>query len=166
MRALSAAGRQIPERGIQSATGHRQNGQAGNRPGPRGRRAPQLRSAAERIPSGMRAVTITALYFSREAHSVTRTFTSPAAVGRLAALLNGAHAAPGGMASCPLIQVTYRLAFASPARAAPYLVAVDDGCLSLRVTALGRAQPARQEPAGLRAMLARQLYARASPVAP
>ncbi len=121
------------------------------------------RSAAEYIPAGMHAVTVTASYVNPKPGSVTRTFTSPATAGRLAALLNGAPASTGGAVMCPMIWVTYRLAFAASPRAAPYLVATDGGCGIVRVTALGHAQPALQQPAGLDTMLAGLMHVRAGP---
>jgi hypothetical protein len=116
------------------------------------------RPAAEHVPAGMRAVTITASYLNPKPGSVTRTFTSAAVVGRLAAMLNGAPASTGGVASCPAIEVTYRLAFEASRQAAPYLTAADYGCLSVQVTAAGRTQPNLQLPAGLNPMLARLLH--------
>jgi hypothetical protein len=120
------------------------------------------RSAAEHVPAGMHAVTITASYLNPKPGSSTRTFTSAAVVGRLAALLNGAPASTGGVASCPAIQVTYRLAFATSRQAAPYLTAADYGCLAVQVTAAGKTQPSLQLPAVLNPMLARLLHVPAS----
>jgi hypothetical protein len=121
------------------------------------------RSAAEYVPPGMRAVTITASFVSPKPGSVTRTFTSPATVGRLAALLNGAHASTGGTVFCTAIWVTFRLAFAAALHAAPSLVATDGGCGIVQVSALGRAQPALQAPPGLHTLLAGLMHVRPVP---
>jgi hypothetical protein len=110
------------------------------------------RSAAEQIPSGVRAVTVTATTSSP--HPVTRTSTSASVLRRLASMLNGVHAAPGGLVfSCPLLSVSYRIAFASAPKAAPFLVMSDTGCQELAVTASGHPQPALEIPAGLGALL-------------
>jgi hypothetical protein len=121
------------------------------------------RPAGEYVPATVHAVRITASYLSREARGITRTFTSPAVVSRLAALLNGAHAAPRGAISCPLGQVTYVLAFAPSAKAAPALEAASTGCLILRVSVGNRPQPSLQEPPGLALMLTRMIYGRGGP---
>ena len=116
------------------------------------------RSAAEYVPAGMHAVTITASYLNPKPGSIARTFTSAAVVGRLAALLNGAPASAGGVANCPAIEVTYRLAFATSRQAAPYLVASDYGCLAVQVTAAGHTQPDLQLPMALNPLLSRLLH--------
>jgi hypothetical protein len=121
------------------------------------------RSPAEYVPAGMRAVTITAYSLNPKPHSVTRTFGAAATVRPLAALLNGAHAFPGGAIGCPLVAVSYRLAFASAPRAAPYLTAAYGGCLGVQVTAGGRAQPALAAPAGLGSLLAGLMHVRGGP---
>jgi hypothetical protein len=121
------------------------------------------RAAAEHIPAGMHVVTITVSFLNREARGLTRTFTSQAIVSRLADLLNGAHAAPGGITSCPIVQVTYWLAFSSARGAVPSLVAVETGCMILRVSVRGREQPALQMPPGLGTMLARLIYGHGGP---
>lgn len=112
------------------------------------------RSAAEHIPAGMHAVTITASTFLPRPGTITRTFTSPAVVARLAGMLNGAHASDLGLVPCPLAVGSYRLAFATSPRAAPYLVATDPGCPGIAVSVAGRAQPSLQVPAALQTTLA------------
>jgi hypothetical protein len=108
------------------------------------------RSAAEYIPSGTRAVTITASTLGSRPHSVTKTITARSAVQRLAAMLNGAYAAPRGTAvACPLELVSYRLAFAKSAGAAPFLVATDTTCPGVTITVDGHQQPELETPAGL-----------------
>lgn len=116
------------------------------------------RSAAEHIPAAMHAVTITASTALPRQRTVTRTFTSPATVARLAAMLNGAHASDLGLVPCPLALGTYRLAFATSPRAAPYLVATDPGCPGIAVSAAGRAQPSLQVPPALQTALAALLH--------
>jgi hypothetical protein len=114
------------------------------------------RSAAEYVPAGMRAVTITASYASLAApRTVSKTFTSAALIGRLAAMLNGAYASPGGETNCPMERVSYKLAFAPSRTAAPYLVATVGGCGFVAVTVAGHQQPALQEPAALSPALSR-----------
>jgi hypothetical protein len=121
------------------------------------------RSAAEYVPAGMHAVTITASYLSPKPGSVTRTFTSPATVQRLAALLNGAHAAANVFLGCPMWQVGYRLAFAASPGASAYLVAMQTSCASLPITVRGRAQPALQVPPSLTSTLAGLMHVRTAP---
>jgi hypothetical protein len=111
------------------------------------------RSAAEQIPAGVRAVTVTATTAGSQ-HPVTKTSTSASVLRRLAAMLNGAYAAPQGQIfSCPLEWVSYRIAFASAPKAAPFLVMSDTGCRELAVTASGHQQPALQIPSGLGSLL-------------
>ena len=111
------------------------------------------RSAAEQVPGSVHVATVTASTTS-PARTVTRTVTSAAQVRRLAALLNGTHAAPrGSVISCPLQWVSYRIAFAASAHAAPSLVATETSCPDLQVTAGGRPQPSLVVPAGLQALV-------------
>lgn len=108
------------------------------------------RSAAEYVPPGTGAVTITASALNPHPQGVTRTITSGPVIRRLAAMLNGAHAMPSGMFfSCPMQLATYRLAFAKKAGATPFLTATDTSCPGVQVTAGGRAQPGLRTPAGL-----------------
>jgi hypothetical protein len=121
------------------------------------------RSAAEQLPGGAHAVTITATPASNM-HPVTKTFTSATLLSRLAGMLNGVHAAPRGeFANCPANWVGYRIAFATSATAAPFLVMTDAGCSGLAVTADGHAQPALEFPAGLGALLESLTGVRDSP---
>jgi hypothetical protein len=107
------------------------------------------RSAAEYVPARMHAVTITASYAGSAARTVSKTFTSAALIGRLAAMLNGAHASAGGAVNCPMERVSYKLAFAPSRTAAPYLVATEGGCGTVPVTVAGHQQPALQAPGAL-----------------
>jgi hypothetical protein len=111
------------------------------------------RSAAEQVPATAHAVTITGTGMNN-LRPVTKTFTSAALLRRLAGMLNGVHAAPRGeVYSCPAELVSYRIAFAASATAAPFLVISDTGCLELSVTADGHAQPTLEMPAGLGPLL-------------
>lgn len=122
------------------------------------------RSAAEYIPPGTRAVTITASALNPRPHSVTKTITTRSAVQRLAAMLNGVHAIPGGMAfSCPMEIATYRLAFAKSAGAAPFLVATYTSCPGVTITAGGRGQPELAAPAGLQKLVQSLVHITAFP---
>lgn len=114
------------------------------------------RSPAEYIPAGIHAVTITASYSGPAGpRTVSRTFTSAALAGRLAAMLNGAHASAGGYANCPAELVSYKLAFAPSPGAVPYLVATVGSCAIVPVTVAGHQQPALQEPGALGPALSR-----------
>jgi hypothetical protein len=121
------------------------------------------RSAAERIPAAMRAVTITATVLNPRLHTVSRTFTSPAIVGRLATMLNDAHAVIPGKFGCPLEDVSYKIAFAASAGATPYLTAVYGGCMIVQMTVLNRMQPDILAPASLTATLAGLVHVQATP---
>jgi len=121
------------------------------------------RSAAEQVTTAMHAVTVSVTILNPKPRTTTRTFTSAAVVRRLAAMLNGARATPEGLMGCPLLDRTYRLAFAASPGAAPYLVATDTGCEGLQITAGGRSQPTLQLPAGLTAYLAGLLHVTAAP---
>jgi hypothetical protein len=121
------------------------------------------RSAAEQIPAGMHAVTVSLSVLNPKPGTTTKTFTSATIVSRLAAMLNNANAAPGGTRSCPLLDRTFRLAFATSPGAAPYLVATDVGCGTVQITAGGRAQPALVEPPSLRTELSGLLHVTSAP---
>jgi hypothetical protein len=112
------------------------------------------RSTAEYLPAGTGAVTITASALNPRPHSVTKTITTRSVIQRLAAMLNGAYAMPrGSFFSCPLESVTYRLAFAKSAGAAPFLVTTDTGCPGLGITVGGHQQPDLEIPAALQKLL-------------
>lgn len=122
------------------------------------------RSAAEYIPPGKGAVTITASASGSRPSTVTKTITTRSAVQRLAAMLNGAYAVPRGSAlSCPLERVTYRLAFAKSAGAAPFLVATDTTCPGVTITVGGHQQPALETPAGLQKLAGSLAHVSTSP---
>jgi hypothetical protein len=75
-------------------------------------------------------------------HTTVRAVDSAAVIARLAGLLNGLHADPGGPRSCPAIVTTYTLAFSTAPAARPYLVATVTSCGVVGVTADGKPQPA------------------------
>jgi hypothetical protein len=116
------------------------------------------RSAAEYVRPSMHAVTVTATVTGAHPRPriVTRTVTAPSVLARLAAMLNGVHAAvAGAFANCPVYLASYRIAFAVSRGAAPSLVMQTAMCPDVQVTAGGQRQPALQTPAGLQALLQR-----------
>lgn len=104
------------------------------------------RSAAEHVPAGMHAATITATLRGPRPHTITRTFTSGPVIAKLAGMLNGMHAAPMLTMSCPAGLASYRVAFAAARGQRPVLTAATGACLSLTVTAHGKQQPALWDP--------------------
>ena len=105
------------------------------------------RSAAEHVdPSRYRAVTATApTRLTGPPRTLTRTFTSPAVVARLAALVNGWPAMPDIVLNCPAIRTSsllYRLVFVPASSRWPAISITSDGCLSSGVKAGGHGQPA------------------------
>lgn len=114
------------------------------------------RSPAEHIPAGLHVVTVTAWILGPgKPRTVSRTFTSAALAGRLAAMLNEAHAWVGVFVGCPLLVATYKVAFAASRTARPYLVAAGDDCGSVSITVSGRQQPALRTPDGFGQVLMR-----------
>jgi len=96
------------------------------------------RSAADHVDAArFRAVRISAALLNPRAHTVTRTFTSGAVIGRLARLLNGLPAAPYQPPSCPIIVATFRFTFVPAALAAPRVVVTPTGCLTVQVAVGG-----------------------------
>jgi uncharacterized protein YceK len=113
------------------------------------------RSAAEYLTAaGFRSVTVTATETILRPRTVTRTFTSPAVIGRLAALLNRLPAAPDqdvAAMKCVVGPTSYRLAFT------PGVVVEADGCGdSDAITVNGQPQPRLWDQGALMAA-ARQL---------
>lgn len=107
------------------------------------------RSAAERVPPGMRAVTVSVTIAAVKSRIVSRTFTSAEMVGRLAALLNGMNASPSiADRSCAALMVTYRLAFATTPGARPSLIATTGVCGTVAVVAHGTLQPLLSDQTG------------------
>ncbi len=109
------------------------------------------RTAAEHIdPARYGAVILKARVLFPKSRNVTRRVTSRAVVARLAAMLNGMHAAPSFLpVPCPLGPAIYRVGFAATVRSTPSVVVVADNCLwLLQVTAGGHGQPALLDSGG------------------
>jgi hypothetical protein len=113
------------------------------------------RSAAEQLnPASFRSVTVSATEIIPRSRTVTRTFTSPAVIGRLVALVDSLPATPypdvAGM-TCAAIGTAYRLEFT------PGVVVYAGGCgESDAITVDGKQQPRLWDPDVLTAA-ARQL---------
>jgi hypothetical protein len=98
---------------------------------------------AERLrPAAYRAVTITRT--SLNGHRTTRTFRAPAAIARLARVLDSLPASDGGSFSCPT-GPGFRLAF-RPKAGQPRFAVAADGCATDLVTVAGRTQPVLADP--------------------
>jgi hypothetical protein len=102
--------------------------------------AEHLRAAA------FRAVAVSRMALNPAPRTTTRTVTSPGGIARLAALINGLPAGPGGAVSCPAGTVTYRLAFLPAAARQPRVVVTADGCPADGIAVAGKAQPALWDP--------------------
>src|ERR1700722_2945698 len=119
------------------------------------------RSAAEQLnATSFRSVTVTATEFLPRPATVTRTFTSPAVIGRLVALADSLPATPypdGAAMSCAAGGTAYTLKFA------PGVVVYAGGCgASDAVTVNGNQQP-RLSDTGALITAARQLLHLAAP---
>ena len=104
----------------------------------------QSRTAAEHVdPARYGAVILKARVMIPKNRNVTRRVTSKAVIARLAAMLNGTHAAPSFLpVPCPLGPAIYQAGFAATARSRPSIVVVADNCLSLlQVTTGEQGQP-------------------------
>jgi hypothetical protein len=115
------------------------------------------RSAAESIdPARYHALTIT---LEVGLHKMRKVVTSPAAISRLAEVLNRSPAQPVRVFSCPVIFALYRLAFSSSPRAKPVVVvaATEAPCEGAGVTVCGRLQPPLQDEGAVVAMADRML---------
>jgi hypothetical protein len=124
------------------------------------------RSAAEHIdPRDYRAVRIHAELYGHGAQHVTRTFTARGVIGRLARLLNGLPASPGGLYPCPLQLATYQLTF-EPKASQPKIVVATQGCSSDTVTVGGARQPALEDFGKLTALAGQITRVRPSLVPP
>ncbi len=112
------------------------------------------RTAAEYLrPSAYRSVTVTATFpnTANQNKSITRrrTFTSRAAIARLAAVLNGLHAAAGYLPLCPAFLPQYRLTF-TPVPGRPPMVVTPDGCTGDQPAVAGRKQPVLSDPSSMK----------------
>lgn len=102
------------------------------------------RSAAEHIDvHRYQRVTISATLNGPKMHTVTRTFTSAALIGRLAGYLNGLPASANIPVSCPEPAITSQLTFTGAG--VPGIAVSVSGCLSDGVTVGGKAQPVLQD---------------------
>src|SRR6202034_3949339 len=99
------------------------------------------RTSAEHLsPASFRAVTTTASTVFPHQHTTTRTFTSAAVIGRLAAFLNARPAAPQLDLPCPFPATTYKATF-SPARHGGPVLTVTPVCETIQISVNGVAQP-------------------------
>jgi hypothetical protein len=97
------------------------------------------RSAAEYLNAArFRSVRVTASGL----HGARTTVWPRPTVRAVVALLDGLHAAPPVLISCPGPIATYRLAFLPAVPAQPPVVVTADGCLEVSVAVGGREQPA------------------------
>ncbi|MHB1593109.1 MAG: hypothetical protein ACYCO9_11095 [Streptosporangiaceae bacterium] len=126
------------------------------------------RTAAEYLrPSAYRSVTATATFpnTTNPGKSITRqrTSTSRSVIARLAAVLNGLHAAAGYQGSCPVFLPQYRLTF-TPAAGGHAMVVAPVGCTGDQVTVAGLRQPVLADPSSMKLfpVLARLLGVRKS----
>jgi hypothetical protein len=100
-----------------------------------------VRTSAEHLnPASFRSVTITASTVFPHQHTTTRTFTSAAVIGRLAAFLNARPAAPQLDLPCPFPATTYKATF-SPARHGGPVLTVTPFCETIQIRVNGVAQP-------------------------
>lgn len=100
------------------------------------------RTAAEYLdPPRFRAVKVSGTLFNPKLHTVTRTFTSKTAIGRLAGLLNGLPAAPYQPPGCPAGLATFQFTFIPPTPAAHQVTATPSGCITVGITVAGVLQP-------------------------
>jgi hypothetical protein len=118
------------------------------------------RTAAEHLDvASIRAVTVSAALSGPKPHHVTRTFTSPALIARMASILNGRPAAPDfGLMHCPAIFVTYQLKFSPRTASSPDVVVALTGCVVDEITVNGKAQPALLGDAALDAAASQLLH--------
>ena len=101
------------------------------------------RTAAEYLNTAdFRSVSVRAVYLNPGPHQITRTFGSPADIGKLAGLLNGLAAAPDSVISCPSSNVSYQITFKTRTAGKADVVVTADGCYEVTITANGIPQPA------------------------
>ncbi len=116
------------------------------------------RSAAEYLTaSHFRQVTVTAAQNGSKKRPVSRTLSSPAAIGAIVNLLNGLQAAPQVPPGKLLPPVSYQLSFERGGGSQPAVRVVDDGELTESVTVGGEAQPALWDPSNSLAALVDRL---------
>jgi len=124
------------------------------------------RSPAERMPPGMRSVTVSVTNLAVKPRVVARTFTSPDIVDRLAGLLNGMNASPSiADRSCAAGLISYRLAFATAPGAPPSFITTTGVCGTVAVVAHGTLQPLLSDQTGVLSQTAASLLGLKPPFA-
>lgn len=105
------------------------------------------RTVAEHIdPAHLGAVRLSADLLGSTSRHVTKWITARSVITELAAMLNGMHASPRLIMSCPAVFASYRIGFAATAHSRPGVVATLGGCLSDTVSVGGRQQPSLLDP--------------------
>jgi hypothetical protein len=118
------------------------------------------RSAAEYIdPARYHVLTLAVTIYNPRLHIIRKLVTSPAAIRRLAGVLDRSRVDPTMTISCPEIFAEYRLEFAVSGHSSPVVVVTASGspCEGARVRADGRIQPSLQDAAGVVAAVDRLL---------
>lgn len=116
------------------------------------------RSAAEHLTaSHFTKATVTVRISQAHGRTIRRSFTSAAAIRKIARLLNGLPASPGGVYSCPLILRTYQVVL-TPKAGQPQVVISHLGCSQDGITVGTQAQPALQDFGALPNLLDRLLH--------
>jgi hypothetical protein len=101
------------------------------------------RTAAEYLNTAdFGSVSVRAIFLNPSPHKITRTFKSPADIGKLAGLLNGLPAAPNAAISCPSDNVSYQITFTARTVDKADVVVTTDGCYEATITSNGIPQPA------------------------
>ena len=110
------------------------------------------RAAAEYIdPAHYHVLTIAVTIYNPRLHTIRKVVTSPAAIRRLADVLDRSRVNPGKTIGCPVIFAEYRLAFSVSRNSPPALVVTASRwpCEGAEVRAGGRLQPSLQDAAGV-----------------
>jgi hypothetical protein len=118
------------------------------------------RPAAEYIdPVRYHVLTIAVTIYNPRLHTIRKVVTSPAAIRRLAGVLDRSRVNPGKTISCALGFAEYRLAFAVSAHSSPAVVVTASQwpCEGAQVRVDGRMQPSLQDAAGVVAVADRLL---------
>jgi hypothetical protein len=117
------------------------------------------RTAAEHLePSGFRAVTVGEDRLIPSSRQVTRTFTDPAVIARLAAVVNGLPPAPDMIGrSCAAVFSRYTLRFTARDANGPAMVVSTVDCGTDAITVNGKPQPGLWDTHARLAAMARRL---------
>lgn len=118
------------------------------------------RPAAEYVdPAGFHVLTIAVTIYNPRLHTIRKVVTSPAAIRRLADVLDRSRVNPGRTISCPVIFAEYRIAFAVSGTSPPAVVVTASRwpCEGAGVRVGGRLQPSLQDAAGVVAVADRLL---------